>query len=141
MTPKLAAPPGRPPASCRVGADSTEDYSANYAFSCDAVSMIFFVADNVRFSQHLSFRSVGRDAPYIYSRWTMETTFVAWKKQLEKLVHRLNAHEKGLEASQWRIGDWLVQGEKDFDTKAYDAAETITGWSRGTLYNIVWVVG
>jgi hypothetical protein len=71
----------------------------------------------------------------------METTFIEWKKKLEKLVYRLNAHEKGLEASQWRIGDWLLQGEKDFDEKAYDAAETITGWSRGTLYNIVWVVG
>jgi hypothetical protein len=71
----------------------------------------------------------------------METTFIEWKKQGEKLVHRLNAHEEGLELSQWRIGDWLVQGEKEFHEKTYEAAEAITGWSRGTLYNVVWAVG
>jgi hypothetical protein len=33
-----------------------------------------------------------------------------------------------------------LDGELHFGEKAYDAAEQITGLSRGSLYNIVWVV-
>jgi hypothetical protein len=41
--------------------------------------------------------------------------------------------------NRWAIGDWLLDGETNFGEKAYDEAEQMTGWTRGSLYNIVWV--
>jgi hypothetical protein len=47
LTPKLAAPSGRPPASRRVGAESTEELPGNYAVGRDAISMIFTCAEGL----------------------------------------------------------------------------------------------
>jgi len=65
--------------------------------------------------------------------------FETWKQELGVLVRELRATENNLEVKQWDIGDWILQGV-EFDKKAaYAAAKKITGWSQGTLYNIVWV--
>jgi len=52
----------------------------------------------------------------------------------------LHKNVVALDDSRWAIGDWLVEGEKQFGEKAYEEAEQITGWERGSLYNVVWVV-
>jgi hypothetical protein len=41
---------------------------------------------------------------------------------------------------QWEIGRWLVTGENLYGKKAYREAESLTGYSRRTLYDLVWVV-
>src|SRR5215471_15486489 len=69
-----------------------------------------------------------------------EPVFQTWKVEGERLVGKLNSSKDAYENSQWAVGDWLVDGEKKFGEKAYKTAEEITGWKRGTLYNIVWVV-
>jgi hypothetical protein len=70
-----------------------------------------------------------------------QQSFDTWKRNGEALFRRLEATEEAHETSQWAIGDWLVKGEKNFgETKAYATAEQITGWVRGTLYNVVSVV-
>jgi|SRR5580704_13348170 hypothetical protein len=66
--------------------------------------------------------------------------FNAWKRKGEDLFSRLQDTEKAHETSQWDIGEWLVKGEDNFGKKAYEAAEQITDWARGTLYNVVSVV-
>jgi hypothetical protein len=66
--------------------------------------------------------------------------FDAWQRQGEELVRLYQKTDAAFEAIQWHIGDWLVQGEKKFEKKAYAEAERITGWDRNYLYNVVWVV-
>jgi hypothetical protein len=70
-----------------------------------------------------------------------DSGFAAWKKDGEKRLRNLAAAKDAHERSQWEVGDWLFDGEKRFGEKAYEAAEELTGWTRGTLYNVVWVVG
>jgi len=65
--------------------------------------------------------------------------FDTWRKQGQGLFHHLQATENALELSQWKIGDWLIEGDDTFGEKAYQTAEQITGWTRETLYNVVWV--
>jgi hypothetical protein len=62
-----------------------------------------------------------------------------WKERGIGLLRNLQAIHARLEIDQWAIGDWLVDGEDQFGEKAYDEAEEITGFTRGSLYNIVWV--
>jgi hypothetical protein len=66
--------------------------------------------------------------------------FDAWKRKGEGLFRRHQDALAAHETSQWDVGDWLVEGEDDFGKKAYEAAEEVTGWKRGTLYNVVFVV-
>lgn len=55
-------------------------------------------------------------------------------------MRSLQEVKNSFETNRWAIGDWLVDGENQFGEKAYGEAEKITGWERGSLYNIVWVV-
>ena len=68
--------------------------------------------------------------------------FEAWRQKGEELFITLQLKEDAYETSQWDIGDWLLKGEDTlkFGKKAYEAAQQITGWERGTLYNVVSVV-
>jgi len=66
--------------------------------------------------------------------------FETWKKDGSRRFHSLQTTAKALETDRWAIGDWLIEGEEEFGKKAYEEAEQITGWERGTLYNVVWVV-
>jgi hypothetical protein len=79
------------------------------------------------------------ESPIVDSR-----PFDDWKQEGQDLFLRFQATEEAHEMSQWEIGDWLVKGVKNKDKaqikQAYDAAEQITRWSRGQLYNIVMVV-
>src|SRR5258708_5036234 len=60
--------------------------------------------------------------------------FDTWRKQGQGLFHHLQATENALELSQWKIGDWLIEGDDTFGEKAYQAAKQITGWTKETLY-------
>jgi hypothetical protein len=62
-----------------------------------------------------------------------------WKKEGAALLRNLHQTQSNFEIDRWAIGDWLVAGEDQFGDKAYGEAEQITGWERGSLYNIVWV--
>ena len=37
---------------------------------------------------------------------------------------------------RWKVGDWLLAGEKEFGKKAYKEAAAITGYKRVTLYDL-----
>jgi hypothetical protein len=62
-----------------------------------------------------------------------------WKRRGVDLLVNLQATHARLEGDQWAIGDWLVEGADQFKEKAYDEAVKITGFTRGSLYTIVWV--
>jgi len=38
---------------------------------------------------------------------------------------------------RWKVGDWLLAGERQFGKKAYKEAVAITGYKRSTLYDLV----
>jgi hypothetical protein len=63
--------------------------------------------------------------------------FESWK---EDFADHFRSFENTREISRWDIGDKLMEGESCFGKKAYEEAGQITGWKRGTLYNLVWVV-
>jgi hypothetical protein len=46
------------------------------------------------------------------------------------------AIEKAHGEVRWKIGDWLLAGEKQFGKKAYKEAVAITGYAKATLYDI-----
>jgi len=63
-----------------------------------------------------------------------------WKGKGAHLLRSLQETQNNFETNRWAIGDWLVDGENQFGELAYSEAEKMTGWERGSLYNIVWVV-
>ena len=64
----------------------------------------------------------------------------SWKERGAGLLRSLREVKNSFEMNRWAIGDWLVDGEDEFGEMAYSEAAQITGWERGSLYNIVWVV-
>jgi hypothetical protein len=62
-----------------------------------------------------------------------------WRERGVDLLANLETARTQLEMNRWAIGDWLVDGETNFGEKAYEEAQQMTGWTRGSLYNIVWV--
>jgi hypothetical protein len=64
----------------------------------------------------------------------------SWKERGAGLMRSLQEVKNSFEMNRWDLGDWLVDGEDQFGEMAYSEAEQLTGWERGSLYNIVWVV-
>ncbi len=57
----------------------------------------------------------------------------AWLRRGEDIARSLSRH-------QWEIGDWLIEGSKKWERKAYDAAERIfPEYRRETLRNFAYV--
>jgi hypothetical protein len=72
---------------------------------------------------------------------SFDEQFDVWTERGRELQARLNETNATAEGYQWKLGDWLLKGEKDFgEKKAYDEAEQLTGETRNYLYNVVWVV-
>lgn len=57
----------------------------------------------------------------------------AWLRRGQNIARRVSRQ-------QWEIGDWLVEGTKKWERKAYDAAERIfQNYNRATLRNLAYV--
>ena len=71
------------------------------------------------------------EAPAVSSRKSKPDS--AW-------LDRGQAIARTVSRQQWEIGDWLVDGAKKWERKAYDAAERISPeYSRATLRNLAYV--
>jgi HTH domain found in ParB protein len=61
------------------------------------------------------------------------TEIEKWDGTFEQWQERGTALSKNASDHQWEVAEWVARGDRAFRSKAYDAAEALTGYSRATL--------